>query len=197
VRIELESPELFNPLNSSTFQLFNFSTLQLLNSSTSQLFNFSTFKLFNFSTLGKEINIASNFEISMADTLNMIKDIMQSDVSFVTNTKQQIERSCLPRPIGEIPPRRDNELERSCLPRPIGEIPRVPKKIGIDSAIRETNNPNEISSCVAFHGASKQQTTNNKHRTLNKLERSEIPRAQRFGKRTTNNEQQTNKPLGG
>ncbi|MDY0279136.1 MAG: hypothetical protein RBR35_01080 [Salinivirgaceae bacterium] len=75
----------------------------------------------------------------MADTLNLIKDIMQSDVSFVTN----------------------NKLERSCLPRPIGEIPRVPKKIGIDSAIRETNNPNEISSYVAFHGASKQRTTNN------------------------------------
>ncbi|NCA86410.1 MAG: hypothetical protein EOM83_12690 [Clostridia bacterium] len=38
----------------------------------------------------------------------------------------------------------------------------------------------------------KQQTTNTKHQTTNnKLERSEIPRAQRFGKQTTNNEQQT------
>jgi nucleoside-diphosphate-sugar epimerase len=75
VRIELESPELFNPLNSSTSQ-------------PSQFFNFSTFKLFNFSTLGKEINTASNFEISMADTLNLIKDIIQSDVSLVTDEQR-------------------------------------------------------------------------------------------------------------
>ncbi len=33
--------------------------------------------------IGEEVNIASNFEISMGDTLNMIKDIMQSDVQFV------------------------------------------------------------------------------------------------------------------
>lgn len=38
-------------------------------------------------TIGKEINISSNFEISMADTLNIIKDIMQSDVKF--NTEEQ------------------------------------------------------------------------------------------------------------
>lgn len=34
-------------------------------------------------SIGKEVNIASNFEISMAGTLALIKDIMQSDVSFV------------------------------------------------------------------------------------------------------------------
>jgi nucleoside-diphosphate-sugar epimerase len=39
-------------------------------------------------TIGKEINIASNFEISMADTLNLIKDIMQSDVSFITDEQR-------------------------------------------------------------------------------------------------------------
>ena len=32
---------------------------------------------------GKEINIASNFEISMNDVLELIKDIMKSDVEFV------------------------------------------------------------------------------------------------------------------
>ena len=39
-------------------------------------------------TIGKEINIASNFEISMADILNLIKEIMQSDVSFVTDQQR-------------------------------------------------------------------------------------------------------------
>ncbi len=36
-------------------------------------------------TIGKEINIASNFEVSMADTLNLIKKIMKSDVKFITD----------------------------------------------------------------------------------------------------------------
>ena len=39
-------------------------------------------------TIGKEINIASNYEISMADILNLIKEIMQSDVSFVTDQQR-------------------------------------------------------------------------------------------------------------
>lgn len=39
-------------------------------------------------TIGKEINIASNYEISMYDTLNLIKDIMQSDVQFVTDKQR-------------------------------------------------------------------------------------------------------------
>jgi NAD dependent epimerase/dehydratase len=36
-------------------------------------------------TIGKEINIASNFEISMLDTLKTIKEIMNSDVEFITD----------------------------------------------------------------------------------------------------------------
>ena len=36
-------------------------------------------------TIGKEINIASNYEISMADTLHLIKGIMNSDVQFITD----------------------------------------------------------------------------------------------------------------
>lgn len=39
-------------------------------------------------TEGKEINIASNFEISIEDTLNMIKDLMHSDVEFVQDEKR-------------------------------------------------------------------------------------------------------------
>jgi len=42
----------------------------------------------NDSTIGKEINISSNFEISMKDTLNMIKKIMKSDVKFVTDEQR-------------------------------------------------------------------------------------------------------------
>ena len=39
-------------------------------------------------TIGKEINIASNTEISMADTLNLIKELMQSDVLFITDIQR-------------------------------------------------------------------------------------------------------------
>ena len=35
-------------------------------------------------TIGEEINIASNHEISMQDTLNLIKEIMNSDIKFIT-----------------------------------------------------------------------------------------------------------------
>lgn len=39
-------------------------------------------------TIGKEINIASNYEISMAETLNIIKEIMNSDVNFITDEQR-------------------------------------------------------------------------------------------------------------
>lgn len=39
-------------------------------------------------TIGETINIGSNFEISVQDTLEMIKDIMQSDVVFVTDEQR-------------------------------------------------------------------------------------------------------------
>lgn len=39
-------------------------------------------------TIGKEINIATNTEISMADTLNLIKSIMNSDVEFITDEQR-------------------------------------------------------------------------------------------------------------
>lgn len=40
------------------------------------------------SSIGKEINIASNFEVSMADTFNLIKKIMKSDVEFVSDDQR-------------------------------------------------------------------------------------------------------------
>jgi NAD dependent epimerase/dehydratase len=39
-------------------------------------------------TIGKEINIASNYEISMGDVFNLIKDIMKSDAKAIRNTKR-------------------------------------------------------------------------------------------------------------
>ena len=39
-------------------------------------------------TIGKEINISSNFEISMKDTLDLIKRIMKSDVQFLTDEQR-------------------------------------------------------------------------------------------------------------
>lgn len=38
--------------------------------------------------IGKEINICSNFEISMEETLNTIKKIMKSDVLFITDEQR-------------------------------------------------------------------------------------------------------------
>ena len=42
----------------------------------------------NENTIGKEINIASNSEISMKDTLMIIKDIMKLDVKFITDEER-------------------------------------------------------------------------------------------------------------
>ena len=42
----------------------------------------------NDNTIGKEVNIAYNFEISMKDTLELIKKIMKSDVKFITDEQR-------------------------------------------------------------------------------------------------------------
>jgi nucleoside-diphosphate-sugar epimerase len=39
-------------------------------------------------SIGKEVNICSNYEISMKDTLNLIKRIMKSDVKFITEDQR-------------------------------------------------------------------------------------------------------------
>jgi nucleoside-diphosphate-sugar epimerase len=39
-------------------------------------------------TNGRDINIASNTEISLAETLNLIKKLMQSDVNFITDDQR-------------------------------------------------------------------------------------------------------------
>ena len=42
----------------------------------------------NDNTIGQEVNIASNFEISIEDTLNLIKKIMNSEVEFITEKQR-------------------------------------------------------------------------------------------------------------
>ena len=39
-------------------------------------------------SIGETINIGSNFEISIGDTLNIIKELMQSDVEFITDNER-------------------------------------------------------------------------------------------------------------
>jgi len=39
-------------------------------------------------TIGETINIGSNFEITVSDTLNLIKEIMNSDVKFITDEQR-------------------------------------------------------------------------------------------------------------
>lgn len=39
-------------------------------------------------TIGKTVNIGSNYEISVADTLALIRDIMESDVEFITDEQR-------------------------------------------------------------------------------------------------------------
>jgi len=42
----------------------------------------------NAESVGSTINIGSNFEISVADTLNLIKEVMASDVEFITDEQR-------------------------------------------------------------------------------------------------------------
>lgn len=42
----------------------------------------------NENTIGEIINIGSNFEISVGDTLNLIKKLMHSDVEFITDRQR-------------------------------------------------------------------------------------------------------------
>jgi len=39
-------------------------------------------------TIGKEINICSNYEISMLDTLNLIKEVMKSEIRFISDEER-------------------------------------------------------------------------------------------------------------
>lgn len=42
----------------------------------------------NQKTIGEVVNIGSNYEISISDTLDLIKELMQSDVKFITDSQR-------------------------------------------------------------------------------------------------------------
>ena len=78
-------------------------------------------------TIGKEINISSNFEISMHDTFDMIKRIMDSNIRFVTdNQRVRPEKSEVFRLLG------DNSL--------LLELTGFKPKYDIESGLKETIN---------------------------------------------------------
>jgi len=78
-------------------------------------------------TIGKEINISSNFEISMQDTFDMIKRIMNSNIHFVTdNQRVRPEKSEVFRLWG------DNSL--------LSELTGFKPKYDIESGLTETIN---------------------------------------------------------
>lgn len=86
-------------------------------------------------TIGKEINIASNYEISMADTLNMIKEIMKSDVTFVTDDQRiRPENSEVFRLWG------DNTLIKELT----GWQPQFDIRMGLEETVRWFLNPENL-----------------------------------------------------
>ena len=76
-------------------------------------------------TLGKTINIGSNFEISVGDTLNKIKEIMKSDVNFV----QDEER---------IRPKGSEVFRLWCDNKMITELTDFKVTFSIDDGLKET-----------------------------------------------------------
>jgi NAD dependent epimerase/dehydratase len=86
-------------------------------------------------TIGKEINIATNVEISMKDTLTLIKDIMKSDVNFKTD-KQRLRpnKSEVFRLIG------DNKLITTLT----GWIPEYSLESGMEETIGWFMNPDNL-----------------------------------------------------
>ena len=86
-------------------------------------------------TVGKEINISSNFEISVGDTLNIIKDLMNSSVEFIIdNFRIRPEKSEVFRLWG------DNTL--------INQLTGFSPKYSIEEGLKETiewfSNPENI-----------------------------------------------------
>ncbi len=86
-------------------------------------------------TIGKEVNIASNYEISMQDTLELIKDIMKSDVKFIVD-KQRLrpDNSEVFRLWG------DNTLIQELT----GFVPEYSLRGGLTETIRWFSNPENL-----------------------------------------------------
>jgi NAD dependent epimerase/dehydratase len=89
----------------------------------------------NDSTIGRELNLCSGKEISMSDILMMIKDIMQSDVEFVTdNARLRPDKSEVFRLLG------DNSLIRELT----GFSPVFSLKQGLEKTCEWFARPNNI-----------------------------------------------------
>lgn len=78
-------------------------------------------------TIGEVVNVGSNFEISMADTLNLIKDIMQSDVEFVTDEQR-------------IRPEKSEVFRLWCDNKKIVKLTGFAPQFSIEAGLRETVN---------------------------------------------------------
>lgn len=86
-------------------------------------------------TLGEIINIGSNYEISVGDTLNLIKKIMQSDVKFITD-KQRLRPE-------------NSEVQRlwcdnSKIKNLVGFEPHYSLEKGLEETIKWFTNPDNL-----------------------------------------------------
>ena len=76
-------------------------------------------------TIGEVVNIGSNFEISIADTLNIIKELMDSDVEFITDEKR-------------IRPEKSEVFRLWCDNRKIEDLIGFKPQVGITEGLRKT-----------------------------------------------------------
>ena len=86
--------------------------------------------------IGKTINIGSNYEISIQDTLDKIKKIMESDVVFVTDEKR-------------LRPEKSEVNRLWCDNSQINELTGFKPKYSIDEGLKKTitwfKNPENLS----------------------------------------------------
>ncbi len=76
-------------------------------------------------TIGKIVNIGSNYEISVGDTLNLIKDLMDSDVEFITDEQR-------------IRPGKSEVFRLWCNNKLIEELTGYKPLVGIIEGLKET-----------------------------------------------------------
>ena len=76
-------------------------------------------------TIGQTVNIGSNFEISIGDTLNMIKKIMNSDVKFICDKKR-------------MRPEKSEVLRLWCDNSKIKELTNFKPIVGIGDGLKQT-----------------------------------------------------------
>ena len=79
------------------------------------------------STIGETVNIGSNFEISVGDTLNLIKEIMNSDVEFILDEQR-------------IRPDKSEVFRLWCDNRKINELTGFVAKTDIKTGLSQTIN---------------------------------------------------------